>query len=108
MATPTPASESTFVERTMNFPRSSFSEISMFTTSFGFPLLSLTILIPPQDPPKQRCLQRFTNLGDLRTYYSDFPWNDYCFSVRGLSLRAGHITEVIVSGMEAYIPHSFT
>ncbi|MPC86172.1 hypothetical protein E2C01_080988 [Portunus trituberculatus] len=41
-------------------------------------------------------------------YYADFPWNDYCFRVRDPSLCAERIAEVIVSGMEAYIPHSFS
>ena len=36
-----------------------------------------------------------------------FPWNDYCFRVRDPSLCAERITELIVSGMEAYINHSF-
>ncbi|MPC96618.1 hypothetical protein E2C01_091887 [Portunus trituberculatus] len=46
--------------------------------------------------------------GDLRRYYADFPWKDYCFHVRDPSLCAELITEVIVSDMEAYIPHSFS
>ena len=41
-------------------------------------------------------------------YFSDFPWNDYCFQVRDPSMCAQRITEVIVSGMEAYIPHTFS
>ncbi|MPC20711.1 hypothetical protein E2C01_013666 [Portunus trituberculatus] len=66
--------------------------------------------IPPQDPPRQRCLLHFASVswGDLRRYYADFPWNDYCFRVRDPSLCAERITEVIVSGMEAYIPHSIS
>ncbi|MPC48072.1 hypothetical protein E2C01_041837 [Portunus trituberculatus] len=66
--------------------------------------------IPPQDPPKRRCLWRYasTSWGNLRRYYADSLWNDYCFRVRDPSLRAERITEVIVSGMEAYIPHSFS
>ncbi|MPC68873.1 hypothetical protein E2C01_063083 [Portunus trituberculatus] len=47
------------------------------------------------------------SLGDLRRCYADFPWNDYCFCVRDPSFCAERITEVIVPGMEAYIPHSF-
>ncbi|MPC52446.1 hypothetical protein E2C01_046315 [Portunus trituberculatus] len=64
--------------------------------------------IPPQDPPKGRCLRCFASArrGDPRRYYADFPWNDYCFRVRDPSLCAERITEVIVSGMEAYICHS--
>ncbi|MPC76758.1 hypothetical protein E2C01_071187 [Portunus trituberculatus] len=66
--------------------------------------------IPPEDPPKQRCHWRFASasLGNLRRYYADFPWNDFCFRVRDPSLCAERITEVIVSGMEAYIPHSLS
>ncbi|MPC43523.1 hypothetical protein E2C01_037172 [Portunus trituberculatus] len=51
---------------------------------------------------------RLCQLGDMRRYYADFPWNDYCFCVRDLYLCAERITEVIVSGMEAYIHHSFS
>ncbi|MPC30347.1 hypothetical protein E2C01_023609 [Portunus trituberculatus] len=41
--------------------------------------------IPPQDPTKRRCLWHFVSAswGDLRRYYADFPWNDYCFRVGG-------------------------
>ena len=61
-------------------------------------------------PPKQRCLWRFASAswGDLRRYYADFPGNGYCFRVRDPSLCTEHITEVIVSGMEAYFPQSFS
>ena len=45
---------------------------------------------------------------DLRKYYSDFPWDDYCFHVRDPSLCAERITEVIISSMELYIPHTFS
>ncbi|MEJ1857831.1 hypothetical protein, partial [Escherichia coli] len=41
-------------------------------------------------------------------YYSDFPWNDYCFRTREASACAQRVTEVIISGMEAYIPRSFS
>ena len=66
--------------------------------------------IPPQDSPKQRYLWHFASASwaDLRRYSADFPWNYYCFRDRDASLCAEHITEVIVSGMEAYIPHSFS
>ncbi|MPC63994.1 hypothetical protein E2C01_058103 [Portunus trituberculatus] len=66
--------------------------------------------IPPQNPPKQRCLWRFASARweDLRKYYADFPWNDYRFLVRDPSVCAECITEVMVSGMEAYIPHSLS
>ena len=76
-------------------------------------LISLTCLaapVPPRDPPRQRCFWHFNSArwDDLRQYYSDFPWNDYCFHGRDPSLSAERITEVIVSGMEACIPHTFS
>ncbi|MPC38951.1 hypothetical protein E2C01_032469 [Portunus trituberculatus] len=60
--------------------------------------------IPPQDTPKRRCLWRFTSTswGDLRRY-PDFPRSNCCFRV-----YAKRITEVIVSGMDAYIRYSFS
>ncbi|MPC33689.1 hypothetical protein E2C01_027048 [Portunus trituberculatus] len=65
--------------------------------------------IPPQDPPKVKVPLAFClcQLGDLRRYYADFSWNDYLFRVGDPSL-CEYITEVIVSGMEEYIPHSFS
>ncbi|MPC69949.1 hypothetical protein E2C01_064183 [Portunus trituberculatus] len=73
-------------------------------------VINTVIIIPPQDPPKRRCLWRFASArwGDLRRYYADFPLNDYCFRVKDPSLCAERITGVIVSGMEAYIPHFFS
>ena len=66
--------------------------------------------VPPQDPPKKRCLWHFASAqwDNLRSYYADFPWNDYCFHDRDASRCAERITEVIVSGMETFIPHSFS
>ena len=59
--------------------------------------------IPPHDSPKGRFLWRFASdsWGDLRRYYADFPWNDYCFRDKDPSLCADRITEVIVTSMEA-------
>ena len=55
-----------------------------------------------QDPQKRRCFWHYASAkwNNLRRYYSDFPWNDYCFRVRDLSLCAERIMEIIVSGME--------
>ena len=66
--------------------------------------------IPPQHPPKRRCLWRFASVswGDVRRYYAHFSWNDYCFRDRDPSLCAEPINKVIVSGMEAYIPHAIS
>ncbi|MPC63493.1 hypothetical protein E2C01_057591 [Portunus trituberculatus] len=65
--------------------------------------------IPPQDPSRLRCLWRFASasLESLRMYYADFSWNDFCFRVIDPSLCTKRITEVILSGMKAYISHSF-
>ena len=76
-------------------------------------LISLTCPIAPvlpQDPPKPRCLWHYASAewDNLRQYYADFPWNDFCFRARDPSLCAERITEVIISGMEAFIPHSFS
>ena len=61
-----------------------------------------------QDPPKRRGFWLYFSAkwDDLRKYYSDFPWNDCCFRVRDPSFCAERITEIIVSGMEAYIQHT--
>ena len=66
--------------------------------------------VPSQDPPKRRCYWHFASARweDLRRHFADFPWNDYCFRDRDPSLCAERITEMIVSAMEAYIPHSFS
>ncbi|MPC82612.1 hypothetical protein E2C01_077287 [Portunus trituberculatus] len=54
--------------------------------------------------PKRRYLWCLTSArwSDLKRFYADCPWNDYCFHVRDPSLCAEHITEVIVSAMEVY------
>ena len=56
------------------------------------------------------CIWHFisANWEDPRQYYSDFPWDDYCFYVGDPSLCAEPITEVIKFGMELYIPHTFS
>ena len=41
-------------------------------------------------------------------YYSDFPWEDYCFHVREPFFCAECITEVIISGTKLNIPHTFS
>ena len=64
----------------------------------------------PQDPSKKRCFWHFNSAKweDLRQYHSDFLWDDNCFHVRDTSLLTERITEVIVSGMDLYIPHTFS
>ncbi len=36
----------------------------------------------------------------MRKYFSDFPWNEYCFRTKDPSVCAQRITDVIVSAME--------
>ncbi len=66
--------------------------------------------VQPMDIPKRQCFWHYASARweDLRMYFSDFPWNDYCFQVRHPSVCSQRITEVIVSGMETYIPHTFS
>ena len=68
-----------------------------------------SVKLSSQNPPKRRCFWHFNyaKWEDLRQYYSDFPWDDFCFHVRDPSLCAERITEIIISGMELYIPHTF-
>nr|CAH7729536.1 unnamed protein product [Callosobruchus chinensis] len=42
----------------------------------------------------------------LRDFFSSFPWNDVCFAKHDVSTVCSEITEVILVGMEAYIPHT--
>ncbi|MPC64690.1 hypothetical protein E2C01_058810 [Portunus trituberculatus] len=60
--------------------------------------------------PKAKVPLRYASAScvDLRRYYADFLWSDYCFYIKDPSLCAEQITEVIVSGMEAYILHPFS
>ena len=96
------------------------SNPSAYSVNLSFPLgssdhnlISVTCSITPvqpQNPPKRTCFWHFNSAKweDLKQYYSDFSWDDYCFHVKDLSLCAERITEVIISGMELYIPHSFS
>nr|CAH7728856.1 unnamed protein product [Callosobruchus chinensis] len=42
----------------------------------------------------------------LRDFFSSFPWNDVCFAKHDVSTVCSEVTEVILVGMEAYIPHT--
>nr|CAH7758695.1 unnamed protein product [Callosobruchus chinensis] len=42
----------------------------------------------------------------LRDFFSSFPWNEVCFAKHDVSTVCSEITEVILVGMEAYIPHT--
>ncbi|MPC44140.1 hypothetical protein E2C01_037804 [Portunus trituberculatus] len=70
--------------------------------------LTETLLSEATDRSPNAEVPASASWGDQRRYYADLSWNDYCFRVRGPSLCAERITEVIVSDMEAYIPHSFS
>lgn len=43
------------------------------------------------------------NHEDVRLYYSDFLWTDYCLGVRLNSVCSAHLTEVVIPNMKAYI-----
>ena len=88
--------------------------VSLFSPlgSSDHSLISVTCPIAPvrpADPPEKRRLwhYRAADWEALRQYLFDFPWNDFCFHGRGPSECALRITEVILSGMEAYIPYSY-
>ncbi|MPC27257.1 hypothetical protein E2C01_020425 [Portunus trituberculatus] len=68
----------------------------MFIEECGLYLQSVDM-----DHPKHRCLWCFDSAswGNLRRYYTDFPWNDYCFHVRDPSLCAEQVTEVDENGV---------
>ena len=79
-------------------PSAYSATLSSPLVSFEHNLTSVTCSITPvqpQNPPKRRC-------------FWHFPWDDYCFHVRNPSLSAERITEVIISGMELYIFHTFS
>ena len=74
----------------------------------SFPLISGGQLECPP-PSERRRLWHYgdANWKDLRLHFSVFPWNDHCFRGRGPSECVERITEVILDGMETYIPSSF-
>lgn len=51
--------------------------------------------VPSQGSPQSRWFCHFasTEWDDLRLYCSNFPWNDYCFSVKDPFLSAKRIAE---------------
>ena len=59
-------------------------------------------------------LQTYDKLGQLRhtktlgRNFADFPRHDYSFHVKYSSVFAEHITATVTSGMELYIPHTFS
>ena len=63
---------------------------------------------PPSNSSNRR-LWHFSsaNWHDIRQFYHDFPWNDFVFRSRDPSECALLFTEVLVAGMEAYVPFSF-
>ena len=86
--------------RTSN-PSAYSVELSSPLGSSDHNLISVTcpiIPVQPQDPPKRRCFWHFNSSKweDLRQYYSDFPWDDYCFHVRdpGLTLLVLVLSEI--------------
>ena len=60
--------------------------------------ISVSCPVAPVSPLERRCFLRYTSAkwDDVRLYYSDFPWNVYCFRVRDPFICAERIAEVIV------------
>ena len=61
---------------------------------------------PPPIPSTQRQLWHFeaAQRANLRDFILDFPWGDYCFKTRDPDVAAPRVAEVLVSGIEAYVP----
>ena len=61
---------------------------------------------PPPIPPTQRRIWHFNRIQrtDMSDFLNDFPWEDYCFRSRDPDQVAPKVAEVLISGMEAYIP----
>lgn len=55
-------------------------------------------------PPRRIWHFRSAQWDDLRIFYSSFPWGDYCFKNKDASQSAKSISEVIIMGMELFIP----
>ena len=72
--------------------------------------VSTSVTSPPPIPSTQRRLWHFrdTQRTNLRDYFTEFPWQDYCFSTGDTSECALRVEELILSGMEAYVPHTIT
>lgn len=49
---------------------------------------------------------RSANWDDLKEHFLSFPWLEVCFRSNDPSVCAREVTEVILAGMEAYIPYS--
>ena len=86
--------------------------IHLFVSPVTLSLYPSIISSLPQERPPTSAKKRLWNFGassfsGLRSYFFDFPWNDYCFRGRSFLECAERITEVIFSGMEAYIPYFF-
>ena len=70
--------------------------------------ITSTYAAPPPIPSTTRRLWHWDRAqrDDLRQFILDFPWGDYCFCSRDPSLVTTRITEVLVEGMEVYVPFS--
>ena len=93
------------------------TDISSYSYSISAPLGSsdhnlISVCCPALPPspirkPSHRLWHyRSADWLNLRNFYLDFPWNEYCFSANDTSVCADKVSEVIMAGMEAYIPFS--
>lgn len=85
-----------------------YSSMSSSDHNLIFVLCSLAP-IQPLDPPKTRCFWHHASARweDWGCTFPDLLLNDYRFRVRDSSVHAQRITDMIVSGMETYIPRTF-
>ena len=68
--------------------------------------ISSTLSAPPPLPSTQRRLWFFERMqrDHISDFLSDFPWGDVCFRSGDPSVAVSQIEEVIMAGMEEYIP----
>ena len=67
---------------------------------------SASLPSPLQKNPRRFWHYRSADWSSLKEFYSEFPWEDFCFASDDTSVCADRVTEVIMAGIEAYIPSS--
>ena len=72
--------------------------------------MNLAIVSAPRDGTRVHSLWHFksANWDDLREFDHQFPMDEYVFRTQDPSQCADRLTEVVLAGMEGYIPFSFS
>ena len=62
---------------------------------------------PPAHKPDKRILWKFSSADwdGLRSFYASLPWNDICFRSDNVDYAVSSVSELILEGMNLYIPH---